>query len=363
MQKIQIYSNWNKLNELIKKDSIIQILGESGVKISDNVVGNTIRYSTYNYMESFKVKKDSNLWISSCGASALISIQELKTEEQSAGSGSGGFPAGSTKYKNIEEIEEDISEINSKIADLGTEIKVTYVDLGKNLGMESIYDNLTKAFESFRKGYSVYTKNLNGFENLSLLNLGTGNGLLEITPIINNSEYFLKVNIKFPYDVKNVTNMETFIKTNDKWEVLDKAVNIYDTSKWRFYGNEEVLVKNTNLCKYLMPNINTGTQMIYLQELGINLDLKIFKEVDIYYTMNNNFYGSKITITKNSSISNVDYDDSSTFSNSQRQMGTLLYKGNLSDMNGILLKIDFAFPSAYMAEANFCIKKVIGRYY
>ncbi len=363
MQKIQIDGNWNKLNELIKKDSIIQILGESGVKISDNVAGNEIRYSTYNYMESFKAKKDSNFWITSCGASTLISIQELKIEEQSAGSGSGGFPAGSTKYKNIEEIEEDINVINTKIADLGTEIKIAYVDLDKNLGMESIYDNLTKAFESFRKGYTVYTKNLNGFENLSILNLGTGNGLLEITPIINNSEYFFKVNIKFPYDVKNVTNMETFIKTNDKWEILDKAVDIYNTSKWRFYGNEEILLKDANFCKYLMPNVNTGVQTIYAQQLGINLDLRIFKEVDIYYTINNNFYGGKITITKNSSVYNVEYDDSSTFSSYLRQWGTFLYKGSLLGVNEPLLKTEFALPSTYGAEANFCIKKVIGRYY
>ncbi len=363
MQKIQINSNWNKLNELIKKDSIIQILGEAGVKISDNVAGNEIRYSTYNYMESFKAKKDSNLWISSCGGNTLISIQELKTEEQTAGTGTGGFPAGSTKYKNIEEIEEDINVINTKIADLGTEIKVAYVDLDKNLGMESIYDNLTKAFESFRKGNTVYTKNLNGFENLSLLNLGTGNGLLEIKPIINNSEYFLKVNIKFPYDVKNVTNMETFIKTNDKWEILDKVVNIYDTSKWRFYGNEEVLFRSVNFYKYVGPSGSLVSQTIFLQELGINLDLKIFKEVDIYYTIANNFCGGKITITKNSSITNTEYDGSITFQNIQKQYGTILCRGSLTDMNGILLKMDFVVPSSIPFEQNFSIRKVIGKYY
>ena len=367
MKTVTINNNWVKISDLIDKDSVILVNSGSDINITDNINTNTIKFSTYKIMENFNAGKNSLLWIRSGGAGSVLNIFELKTvSDGNPGSGS-GFPAGDTSYQNIAEIEADINEIKSKLTTSNDEIKIFTLDMDKEQIMSVFSDSITKAYEHYRKGYIISVKNINGFLRHPAQNLGTIMGTVEFKPVINGSEYYLEMKFLFPSKISNITSMETFIPVNERWEISELSDDIYEISKWRFYGSEEMLLENINFCRYLNPGGTLSTQTIRQGEFGMNFDLKVFKELLVYYTVgnpNSTFGAGKISINHSSDVNINIYDDFTSFSNQMRQLGNFIFVGSLTSNNSdVFLKVSFISPSNITGDPAFCIRKIIGKYY
>jgi hypothetical protein len=367
MKSIIINNNWVKISNLIEKDSVILVDSGSKINITDNINTNTVKFSTYKVMESFKAEKKSHFWIRADGFNSILKIFEIKTEvTENPGSGS-GFPSGETSYENIGEIEKDISEIKVKLAELNNEIKLFTLDMDKEQGSSEVLNSIAKAFEYSRKGYTILVKNINGFLKHPAGNLTSITGTVEFKPVISVSEYYLEMKLLFPNNISNINYMEILIPVDEQWKIKEVFDNIYEISNWRFYGNEELILENTNFCKFLNPGGTLAVQTITQRELGIDLNLKVFKEIDIYYTVgniNNTFGAGKITINHFSDINTNIYDDFASFSNQMRQIGHFLFVGSIT-MNNTdpFLKVSFVSPSNITGDPSFCIKKIIGKYY
>ncbi|MDR2880095.1 MAG: hypothetical protein LBV03_09290 [Fusobacteriales bacterium] len=367
MKIVTINNNWVKISDLIEKDSVITVKSGSRVNITDNINTNTIKFSTYKIMENFNAKKKTSLWIKSEGFSSILDIFELETEiTASPGSGS-GFPTGNTNYENIGEIESDISGIKEKLAVLTDEVKIFTLDMDKEQETEEFFNSITKAFEYYRKGCTVLVKNINGFLKHPDKNLASVTGTIEFKPVINDLEYYLEMKLSFSRMVSNIRSMEILIPVDEQWRIKETFDDIYEINKWRFYGSEEMILENINFCKFLNQNGTLAVQSFTQRELGIDLNLKVFKEIDVYYTIgniNNTFGAGKITINHFSDINTNIYDDSTSFSNQMRQTGHFLFKGNItSSSTETFLKVSFVSPSNVTGDPSFCIKKIIGKYY
>ena len=367
MKRITINSDWIKISELIEKDSVIVVSGGSQINITDNINTNTVKFSIYKSMESFNVRKKSSFWIKSDGFSSTLDIFELKTEAAVNPGANTGFPAGETNYENIGEIEKDIKEIKDKLVGSVDEVKIFTLDMDKEQEISVFLNSIEKAYEYYRKGYTISVKNINGFLRHPAEELTSIMGTADFKPIINNSEYYLEMKLLFPKKTSNIKYMEILIPVDEQWKIMETSDDIYEITKWRFYGNEEVLLKNINFCKYLNPGGTLATQNITQREVGLDFNLKIFKEIDVYYTIgniNNAFGGGKITIGHSSDINTNIYDDFSSFSNQMRQLGNFLFVGNLTtNSTDPFLKVSFVSPSNITGDPSFCIRKIIGKYY
>ena len=364
MKSVTINNNWVKISDLIEKDSVILVSGGSEVNITDNINTNTVKFSTYKILENFNAKKNNSLWIRADSSNSTLDIFEKKTEVVTNPGTNSGFPTGNTNYENIGEIEKDIKEIKDNIAVLAGEIKISTLDMDKEQEKTVFLNSITKAYEDSRKGCVVSVKNINGFLKHPVKNLNSIMGTAEFKPVINASEYYLEMRVFFSRNTSKISCMEILIPVDEHWKISESFDDIYEISKWRFYGSEEVIMENINFCKFLNPNGTLATQNFAQRELGIDFNLKVFREVDVYYTINNTFGGGKITISHSSDINSSVYDNFSSFSNQMRQAGIFLFTGNLTSNNTeTFLKVNFVSPSNITGDPSFCIKKIIGKYY
>ena len=367
MKTVTMNNNWVKISDLIEKDSAIIVKSGSQVNITDNINMNTIKFSTYKIMENFNAKKKNSLWIRSEGFSSILDIFELKTENTADPGSSSGFPAGGTSYENIGEIESDISSIREKLAVLTDEVKIFTLDMDKKQETEEFLNSVAKAFKYYRKGCTILAKNINGFLKHPDKNLDLVTGTIEFRPVINDLEYYLEMKLSFSSMASNIRYMEILIPVNEQWEIKETFNDIYEMNKWRFYGSEEMILENINFCKFLNQSGTLAIQNFTQRDIGIDLNLEIFKEIDVYYiigNINSTFGAGKITINHFSDINTNIYDDFTSFSNQMRQIGHFLFTGNITSSNTEpFLKVSFVSPSNVTGDPSFCIRKIIGKYY
>lgn len=367
MKSVIINNDWIKISDLIEKDSAILVNSGAEINVTDNIDTNTVKFSTYKIMENFNVKKKSSLWIRSNSSNSTLHIFELKTDALTNSGVNIGFPAGETNYGNIGEIEKDIKEIKDKLVILNDEVKIFTLNMDKEQERTVFLNSIAKAYEYSKKGYIISAENINGFSRYPAKNLDSSMGTVEFKPVISDSEYFLEMKILFPNNRTNINYIEIFIPVNEQWKIKETFDDIYETSNWRFYGDEEMILENINFCKFLNPGGTLAVQNFTQTELKIDLNMEIFKEIDIYYTIgnfNNAFGGGKITINHFSDINSNIYDDFASFSNQMKQVGHFLFTGSMTlNKSETFLKVSFVSPSNISGDPSFCIKKIIGKYY